>query len=246
MVAPSRAGKSSEGTLSHAPRPRVDATTSTGVTLLSGERTEHLLSIAKSTFMQKGFVATTMDDIASAAGMSKKTLYKMFASKSDLFRAMLLRSLPQYRFGETKAKGSANEQLRLAIKRVLDIALSPDEIALHRLMVGERLLSPDIAGIFADVIFELGAKGVVEALEHVRLKPDLQNVPTKMVGDMLLGIVFANDHFRLMVDDSYRPSRRVLHRRLELGITMFCEPDARDPSEAAPNDTSVPSKPRIS
>jgi TetR/AcrR family transcriptional repressor of mexJK operon len=40
------------------------------------------VTAAKATFTLKGFAATTMDDIAGAAGMSKKTLYKMFASKS--------------------------------------------------------------------------------------------------------------------------------------------------------------------
>jgi hypothetical protein len=35
--------------------------------------------------------------------------------------------------------------------------------------------------------------------------------------------VFANDHFKAMVDDSYRPSRRILNKRAELGIALFCE-----------------------
>jgi AcrR family transcriptional regulator len=187
------------------------------------ERIEHLLAVAKSTFTLKGFAATTMDDIAGAAGMSKKTLYKMFASKSDLFRAMLLRSLPQVRFGDGQARGTAIDQLRLSLKRIADIALAPDEIALHRLIISERLLSPDIAGIFAEVIFELGAKDVVEALKRVTIRPELRDQPVKQVAEMLLGMVFANDHFRLMADNSYRLNRRLLIKRIDLGIAMFCE-----------------------
>ncbi|MET0720101.1 MAG: helix-turn-helix domain-containing protein, partial [Tardiphaga sp.] len=56
------------------------------------ERTTNLLLAAEATFSRKGFAATTMDDIAGAAGMSKKTLYKLYDSKTELFRAMLLRS----------------------------------------------------------------------------------------------------------------------------------------------------------
>lgn len=41
---------------------------------------------------------------------------------------------------------------------------------------------------------------------------------------MLLGMVFANVHFRLMADDSYRLNRRMLNTRIDLGIAMFCEP----------------------
>lgn len=39
---------------------------------------------------------------------------------------------------------------------------------------------------------------------------------------MLLGMVFANDHFRLMADDSYRLNRRLLVKRIDLAA-MFCE-----------------------
>lgn len=184
---------------------------------------EHLLAVAKTTFTRKGFAATTMDDIAGAAGMSKKTLYKMFVSKSDLFRAMLLSSLPQVRFGDVQAKGSAIDQLRLSLKRIADIALSPEEIALHRLIVGERLLSPDFVGIFAEVIFDMGAKGVVDALKQLELKRELRELPLRQVAEILLGIVFGNDHFRLMADSAYRLNRRLLNKRVDIGISLICE-----------------------
>lgn len=211
--------------MTHTAAGSIDISAIAGRSVNTDQRLEHLLSVAKATFTQKGFAATTMDDIAGAAGMSKKTLYKMFSSKTDLFRAMLLRSLPQFRFGDVKADGSPIDQLKLAIKHIVDIALSPDEIALHRLMVGERLLSPDIAGVFNDVIFNLGAKGVIDALARVRLKAEMRDIPVKLVSEILLGIVFANDHFRAMVDNSYRPNRRALNKRMDLGIALICEPN---------------------
>lgn len=223
MVATSSARKNREDVLSQAVRSRAAGAVSDLSASAPDERTEHLLAVAKSTFALKGFAATTMDDIAGAAGMSKKTLYKMFASKSDLFRAMLLRSLPQVRFGDVEAKGTPIDQLRLSLKRIVDIALAPDEIALHRLIVGERLLSPDISGIFAEVIFELGAQDVVDALKRVTIRTELRGLSVKQVADMLLGMVFANDHFRLMADNSYRLNRRLLIKRIDLGIAMFCE-----------------------
>jgi len=57
-------------------------------------RRTQLMAAAEDLFLDRGFVATTMSDIARAAGMSKKTLYKLFESKTELFRAMLLRGLP--------------------------------------------------------------------------------------------------------------------------------------------------------
>src|SRR5215475_5179272 len=68
-------------------------------------RMTQLLAAAKETFTSKGFAATTMDDIAAAAGMSKKTLYKLFESKTELFRAMLLGSLPEFGFAGAVLEG---------------------------------------------------------------------------------------------------------------------------------------------
>ncbi|MET0220141.1 MAG: helix-turn-helix domain-containing protein [Tardiphaga sp.] len=192
------------------------------IVLTANARMEHLLRAAKTTFAQKGFAATTMDDVAGAAGMSKKTLYKLFVSKSELFRAMLLSSLPQVRFGDIPDEGSTIDRLRLSLQRIADIALAPEEIALHRLIIGERLLSPDFAGIFSEVIFDMGAKGVVDALKHVELKSELRELPLKQVAEILLGIVFTNDHFRLMADSGYRLNRRLLNKRVDIGISLIC------------------------
>ena len=83
-------------------------------------RIAQLLTAAKDTFTSKGFAATTMDDIASAAGMSKKTLYKLFESKTDLFRAMLLRGLPEAHFASPPLAGPPTARLRSALRSIAD------------------------------------------------------------------------------------------------------------------------------
>ena len=45
---------------------------------------------ADSMFFSTGFSSVTMDDLASCLGMSKKTLYRLFKSKEDLLRAVML------------------------------------------------------------------------------------------------------------------------------------------------------------
>lgn len=189
----------------------------------SAERIAHLLAVAKTTFGDKGFAATTMDDIAGAAGMSKKTLYKLFDSKSDLFRAMLTANLQRFeRLGAPTTRVSAIEELRSALRQIADIVFMPEEIALHRLLIAERKQSPSLAAIFRDVIFNSGADGIVSCVRRVRLRPELADVPVKTVADMMLGAVFSNDHFRLMVDDGYSVNRRALHKRIDVAIATFC------------------------
>ena len=51
---------------------------------------QRILTVARQHFFTHGFRSVTMDDLAAELGMSKKTLYLSFPSKSDLLRAVLL------------------------------------------------------------------------------------------------------------------------------------------------------------
>jgi AcrR family transcriptional regulator len=51
-------------------------------------RRAHILQAALRCFARTGFYATTMDDVAAEAGVSKGTPYLYFNSKADLYRAL--------------------------------------------------------------------------------------------------------------------------------------------------------------
>ncbi|WP_449537379.1 TetR/AcrR family transcriptional regulator [Ferdinandcohnia sp. Marseille-Q9671] len=52
------------------------------------ERKQHVLSKAHQLFMEKGFQATSIQDILDYSGISKGTFYNYFSSKSELFKAV--------------------------------------------------------------------------------------------------------------------------------------------------------------
>lgn len=52
-------------------------------------RPAELLAAALELFVERGYAATRLDDIASRAGVSKGTLYLYFANKEDLFKALV-------------------------------------------------------------------------------------------------------------------------------------------------------------
>ena len=53
------------------------------------QRRTQLLEVAIEIFAERGFHATSMDDIAEAAGVTKPVLYQHFRSKRDLYREVL-------------------------------------------------------------------------------------------------------------------------------------------------------------
>ena len=54
---------------------------------------ENVVSAASILFMEKGIAATSMDDIAKAAGYSKATLYVYFKNKEEIVSILVLNSM---------------------------------------------------------------------------------------------------------------------------------------------------------
>jgi len=67
------------------------------------ERQAQLLRAAASAFAHAGFAATSMDDVAAEAGVTKLIVYRHFESKEELYRAVL-RAVAE-RLGEEFVKG---------------------------------------------------------------------------------------------------------------------------------------------
>jgi len=60
--------------------------------LRRAERREQILTAATSAFARAGFTATSLDDVAAEAGITRVILYRHFESKAGLYRAVLDRA----------------------------------------------------------------------------------------------------------------------------------------------------------
>lgn len=56
-------------------------------------RPEEITAAALDLFVERGYAATRLDDVAARAGISKGTLYLYFANKEDLFKAVVREGL---------------------------------------------------------------------------------------------------------------------------------------------------------
>ncbi|MBN1635031.1 MAG: TetR/AcrR family transcriptional regulator [Deltaproteobacteria bacterium] len=57
------------------------------------QRQNRIIDISQELFFQKGYEATTMEDIARAAQYNQRTIYLYFKDKQELFLAVVLRGL---------------------------------------------------------------------------------------------------------------------------------------------------------
>jgi len=75
--------------------------------LRRAERREQILAAATRAFARAGFTATSLEDIAAEAGITRVILYRHFESKADMYRAVLDRACT--RLAETVGTGDYAE-----------------------------------------------------------------------------------------------------------------------------------------
>jgi AcrR family transcriptional regulator len=91
-----------------------------------------LLEVAKRLFAEQGVAATTMKQIASAAGVGKGTLYRHFADKGELCRGMIREDVAEFQ-ERVGAVLIDRQQIPSALKRL-------ELLIVERLHLAERHL----------------------------------------------------------------------------------------------------------
>ncbi|MDJ1183676.1 TetR/AcrR family transcriptional regulator [Roseofilum casamattae] len=115
---------------------------------LTDKKRAAILAAAVAEFQQHGFDGTSMDRIAAVAEVSKRTVYNHFASKEDLFAAIVSELLAR---SQTMSDYVYMPELPLAEqlfdigKAIAQTLTSDDFMQLSRAIVSRFLQSPDIA-----------------------------------------------------------------------------------------------------
>lgn len=103
-------------------------------------------------FLAHGYAAATMDRVATAAGVSKATVYSHFGDKESLFAA-LVQNMAQQKistlFGSQALQGDPREILPTFFAKALDqVTRDAQHLAFIRLIIGESGRFPQLAQMF--------------------------------------------------------------------------------------------------
>ncbi len=134
-----------------------------------GGSREAIVEAAARLFLERGFGAVSMDDLAQAAGVARRTLYNQFASKEDIFREMLLKvagHLEKAFPPGIETRGDVEEVLRLVARMILELHKNPEYFGFLRMVVSDSRQFPWIAGEFAAVMDPLNER-LAQYLAHL-------------------------------------------------------------------------------
>jgi len=86
-------------------------------------RHQQLLDVAIESFIKNGFTATSITDIAQKMGMTKRTVYSLYESKEQLFKAAVLRdmqsmSIPEESYRELESESLRDTLIAVSLNRI--------------------------------------------------------------------------------------------------------------------------------
>jgi len=123
-------------------------------------RPQELVAAALDLFVERGYAATRLEDVAAAAGVSKGTVYLYFANKEELFKTVVRENMvPALARGidlVDRYEGSTPELLRELLLGWWGLIGSTPVAGLTKLIMAESRNFPDIAQFYQDEVMGPG------------------------------------------------------------------------------------------
>jgi AcrR family transcriptional regulator len=195
--------------------------------IAEADRRELLIEAAEKVFVEMGYATASVDDIAKRAGMSKKTLYRLFETKGELFAAVIAaRRAALKAMIEAECCGDAqapDDVLRNFLGQVARFVLARRQSALYRLVIAESQRAPELASAF----YHEGPSRVRSALtQWLAAKHERQElfVPDPdCAASMLCSMVIGEPQMRLLTGDMHEPDDQFIALRVKLAVDLFLQ-----------------------
>ncbi|RJF91213.1 TetR/AcrR family transcriptional regulator [Sphingomonas cavernae] len=135
-------------------------------------RQAELLDIALDMFLDRGFELTTMEGVAAAVGMTKRTIYARYEDKAALFLATVERAIERTRMSPAALHALVSDDLEqtlaaVARTRIAEL-MTPEGLKLRRVINTESYRFPEIFTLS----YEQGAKPVIDFLTDLFRRHD--------------------------------------------------------------------------
>jgi len=158
-----------------------------------------ILRGARRAFLAGGFGAVSMDAIAREAGVSKATVYAHFGSKEELFGAVVA-DVAEERFGGFSAleldPRDIEASLKTIARRFLDLVLSPEAVAVNRIIIGELTRFPALSDVFWQAGPERNRAQIEEFLRRAVEAGSLRIDDVRLAAEQFSSLVRGEMHLR--------------------------------------------------
>ena len=153
-------------------------------------RPSELLEAALSLFVEKGFAATRLEDVAAHAGVSKGTLYLYYENKDALFKAVIQEGIvPVIAENEAIAarhSGCSFDLLELLLENWWTKIGQTAFAGIPKLMVAEARNFPELASFYYENVISRGRALVGSALRRGMESGEFRSMDVETTVDVVI------------------------------------------------------------
>lgn len=197
-------------------------------------RPGELLDAALQVFVERGYSATRLDDVARRAGVTKGAMYLYFENKEALFKAMvrdrIVTSIAQTEQLLQDHQGSAREMLVLLLERWWQRVVEGPLSGMAKLVIGEVGTFPDLARFYHDEVISRNMKLFEHALRLGMARGEFRRMDPAMtvrlaIAPMLTAALWQHTFARCVEGEQFEP-RRFFEAHVEVFLAGLAAPDA--------------------
>jgi AcrR family transcriptional regulator len=195
--------------------------------LRADEETRRLIiEAAGEEFRKNGYARTCMGEVACAAGVSTKTLYRLFPAKDELFSIVVTDRIDRFIEAVNPVQVDMLE-IDEALERILiaygTLTLSPETIAVNRLAIAESDRFPDIAAAFYErAVMRINA-AMAGWLKAQRERGLIELDDPAMAAGMLRGMMLMEPQRAVMMGVRQPPDANEIATRAKACAGMFLD-----------------------
>lgn len=159
-----------------------------------------ILDAATAAFLADGYAATTIEAIARTCRVAKRTIYARWDGKPALFRAVLERLMAKWLSdaGDWAEADDLEAALNNAAVLILAIALTPEAIALNRLLIAESGRFPELPLMLRQAGATEGTTRIAALLDRAITQGVLPPRDTVFAAEQFLHLVLAGPQRRAL------------------------------------------------
>ena len=153
-------------------------------------RPQELLASAIDLFVERGFAATRLEDVARRAGVSKGTLYLYYTNKEDLFKAVVRQSIVPT-IGDAEAsvaefEGHSAELLRHVILSWWRRIGATKASGISKLILAEADNFPELALFYRQEVMTRGMRMMSNMLERGIRRGEFRQIDVAQTAQVLI------------------------------------------------------------
>ena len=186
-------------------------------------RRDRILSVARDVFYEVGYAGASMSLISARLGGSKATLYAYFASKEELFEAIIreqcgeMAALMQAHIGSDDFR----QTLTIIARELMGAVMSDRVIRTIQLVIEESHRNPGLSALFHSVMESQGKANLEALLQAAHNKGQIDAPDIPEATRVLKSLLFGDCHFKRILNIAPEPGEAVLHRQIDHAIDVF-------------------------